>query len=119
MAADPRRALGQDGERAVANALLQRGFCVLERNWRSRYGELDLIASDGVRLWFVEVKTHRGSRPTEVSFRQQDRIVRMAYAFLQHRPLVEKELALVVARVRWKGELAEIDWLEQAFEAAW
>ena len=52
------RVLGNDGEDAVARALVRRGFTVLERQYRRRLGEIDIIARDpdGV-LCFVEVKT--------------------------------------------------------------
>ena len=54
---DPRRALGERGER-IATAHLQRaGYEVLARNWRCRHGELDIVAADRRALVFCEVKT--------------------------------------------------------------
>ena len=55
-----RRALGQRGEDVAAAFLVDRGLVVLERNWRCREGELDLVARDGDALVFCEVKTRRG-----------------------------------------------------------
>ena len=52
---DPRRALGERGER-IATAHLQRaGYEVLARNWRCRHGELDIVAADRRALVFCEV----------------------------------------------------------------
>jgi putative endonuclease len=59
---DPRRTLGQLGEELAAAHLVQLGFRVLERNARTRYGEIDVIAFDGKALVFAEVKTRRLGR---------------------------------------------------------
>lgn len=54
--------LGASGERLAARVLEERGYRVVERNWRCPYGELDVIAEDGPELVFIEVKTRRGTR---------------------------------------------------------
>ena len=56
---DPRQQLGALGERLAGEHLVRRGFQIVERNFRTRYGELDLIAYDGRTLAFVEVKSRR------------------------------------------------------------
>jgi putative endonuclease len=53
---DPRRTLGARGEELAARHLEARGFEVVERNFRTRYGELDLVARDRRFLVFCEVK---------------------------------------------------------------
>jgi putative endonuclease len=70
MPIDYRRALGRYGEKLALDHLGARGFTVLARNYRTRRGEIDLIAFDGRTLIFVEVKTHRLGRsqpPASVS----------------------------------------------------
>lgn len=57
-----RVALGRRGEGIVACALHRRGMIVVERNFRTRRGEIDLIALAGDTLVFVEVKTRRSLR---------------------------------------------------------
>ncbi len=52
-----RISLGQQGERAAANYMKNKGYKIIERNWRGRYGELDLICERKELLVFVEVKT--------------------------------------------------------------
>lgn len=54
---DPRRRLGARGEELAARHLEARGFEVVERNFRTRYGELDVVARDSRFLVFCEVKT--------------------------------------------------------------
>jgi putative endonuclease len=52
--------LGNHGERIAAAYLTAAGLRVLDRNWRCRDGELDIVARDGDTLVFCEVKTRRG-----------------------------------------------------------
>ena len=56
-----RQELGRDGEDAAAGYLTQRGMQLVCRNWRCRYGEIDIIAREGAVLVFCEVKTRRGT----------------------------------------------------------
>jgi putative endonuclease len=58
---DPRPRLGALGEQLAAEHLVRRGFKIVERNYRTRWGELDIIAFDGRTLAFCEVKTRRAS----------------------------------------------------------
>ncbi len=84
-----RRALGQRGEDVAAAFLADRGLVVLERNWRCREGELDLVAADGGRLVVAEVKTRSGTGfglPAEaVTARKAARIRRLAQRWLAAR----------------------------------
>ena len=54
---DPRRSLGARGEELAARHLEARGYQVVERNFRTRYGELDVVVRDSRFLVFCEVKT--------------------------------------------------------------
>src|SRR5919199_3498780 len=57
MSTDRRRDRGALGERIAAQHLERRGYRIVERNYRSRRGELDLVAADRRTLVFCEVKT--------------------------------------------------------------
>ena len=93
-AEDPRRTLGRLGEELAVTHLRRMGFALLERNARTRYGEIDVIAFDGRTLVFVEVKTRRSrgsprksSGPEEHPLaalrpRQRARLRRLAAAWL-------------------------------------
>jgi putative endonuclease len=90
---DPRRALGRLGERLAAAHLERLGFAIVERNARTRHGEIDLIALKGSALVFVEVKTRRtrsGERSTDeaqplagLRTSQRARLRRLATAWLR------------------------------------
>jgi putative endonuclease len=59
--ADPRRARGIAGEQAAAEMLAALGYQIVERNFRTKYGEVDIIAVDRSTLVFCEVRTRAGS----------------------------------------------------------
>jgi putative endonuclease len=91
---DSRRRLGALGEQLAVEHLRRLGFVVVERNVRTRHGEIDVIAVDGEdTLIFVEVKTlrarnrRRGLCPQEqplawLKFSQRHRLRRLAHAWL-------------------------------------
>lgn len=87
---DPRQQLGATGERLAAEHLERRGFAIVERNVRSRWGELDLIAYDGRTLVFCEVKSRRalgrgGDVLEAVRYRKRAQIRRLAARWLTER----------------------------------
>jgi len=88
---DPRQRLGRLGERLAAEHLERLGFTILERNYRTRWGELDLVACDGRTLVFCEVKTRRRGRagvpPLDaVGPRKRAQVRRMAGSWLHDHP---------------------------------
>ncbi len=88
MSPDLRDRLGRAGERAAEAHLRRRGFEVLDRNYRLRAGELDLIAFDGTTIVFCEVKSRRagsGSPWDALGPRKQRQVRAMAAAWLSQR----------------------------------
>ncbi|MFI5783655.1 YraN family protein [Nocardia sp. NPDC051570] len=83
-------ALGAHGEELAARYLRDAGMRIVDRNWRCRYGELDLIARDAAVTAFVEVKTRSGlsfGRPAEaVTWIKQQRIRQLAVLWLREHP---------------------------------
>ncbi|PXW33519.1 UNVERIFIED_CONTAM: putative endonuclease [Williamsia faeni] len=82
-----RREVGQLGEDLAVRFLEDAGWVVVERNWRCRYGELDVIAVDGVALVVVEVKARTGALfgdvAEAVSFEKYKRMRRLAGLWLR------------------------------------
>ncbi|GIW39964.1 MAG: hypothetical protein KatS3mg076_0541 [Candidatus Binatia bacterium] len=103
----------------MARYLRGRGWSVLARNVRSRYGELDLVALDGGTLVFVEVKTRRGSPSwglLAVGRAKQRRMVRTALRFLATHGLEEVPVRFDVVVVRREAERFRIlEHVEGAF----
>jgi len=85
-ASDRRQRLGRDGEAAAAAVLGRAGLRILERRFRVRAGELDLIAEQGDLLVFVEVKARRqvgcGDPAEAVTHAKRRRMARVALAYL-------------------------------------
>jgi len=124
MSDDPRHRLGALGETLAAEHLVRRGFRILGRNYRTRWGELDIIAFDGQTLAFCEVKTRRlgadGATPFEALHRaKRARVRRMAGRWMTEqidRPrarLIRCD-AIAVTFDRG-GQLVAIEHLEGAF----
>ena len=59
---DIRRAIGKRGEDIAASFLTRNGFTIMDRNWRCRYGEIDIIAMRDDFVHIIEVKTRRISQ---------------------------------------------------------
>ncbi|MDA1258781.1 MAG: YraN family protein [Chloroflexi bacterium] len=78
--------LGRLGEGIAAERLSLRGYRVIDRNFRTREGEVDLVAWDGPTLAFIEVKTRRGrgyGLPEEsITPTKSDRLVAAAWAYM-------------------------------------
>jgi len=74
------------GEDTAAAFLANHGFRLIARNWRTRFGELDLVAMDGRTLVFVEVKARQRADFIDpalgVDYRKQVKLRRLATAFL-------------------------------------
>lgn len=116
-----RRAFGQQAETEAERYLQAKGYRVLERNARSRYGELDLVAQHNGTLVFVEVKARRtdgyGGAAYAVDGRKQDKLVKLAAHYLMsHRvknPVCRFDVLLCTESPA--GHL-EIEHIEHAFE---
>ena len=64
---DERKKIGSIGEKLASDYLEQIGYSILERNFRCRFGEIDIIACNSEYLVFCEVKTRKGSAPLHPS----------------------------------------------------
>ena len=84
-----KKGLGNRGEETAAAYLERKGCAVLERQYRTPVGEIDLIARDGRTLVFVEVKTRRSARygqpAAAVGYEKQRRITRAAMWYMMNK----------------------------------
>jgi putative endonuclease len=115
---DRRRSLGAAGEHAVAEWYAAAGYEVLDRNWRCREGELDLVVTRGRLIVFCEVKTRRsvafGAPVEAVTASKQRRLRALAVQWLGERGR-RADLRFDVASVRPGRGGLEVEVLEDAF----
>lgn len=125
---DQRRALGALGERVAGRHLAARGYSVVERNFRTRHGELDLVARNARYLVFCEVKTRVIRGPpgpfgplAAVGGRKRRQVREMAREWLAER---STELGVRPPELRFdaigvtleaSGRLVRLEHLEGAF----
>jgi putative endonuclease len=121
---DHRIKLGAAGERLAAEHLERRGFEIVERNFRSRWGELDVIACDGKTLVFCEVKSRRAIGPGRdaleaVHHRKRTQIRKLAARWLTERtqrPRVENlRFDAIGVTFDRDGQFVALEHIEGAF----
>ena len=116
----PSKRRGDLGEDAAARYLESRGFKVLERNWRFRQWELDLVCRDGDTVVFVEVKTRRaGSMATPadaLNRKKRERLVKAASQYLTRHDLWDAPCRFDLAGVVDTGISMDVEHFENAFD---
>jgi putative endonuclease len=116
-----RAQVGTEAEEAAVRFLEGEGYRVLARNWRCRYGELDVVVERGPVVAFVEVRMRStavwGDPALTVSGLKQRRVVRAALHFLQAYRLPGRVLRFDVISIVGRGEGAELEHIPDAFDA--
>ena len=115
-----RKLLGALGEEAAAEHLERNGYSILERNYRSRIGEIDIIARHGEDIVFVEVKTRKSSRfglgEEAVGRQKQVALARLAAQYLAQNRLGGLNCRFDVVVIRRTGApVFEIEHIPNAF----
>ena len=115
-----RRALGARGESLAGEWYTQRGYTILDRNWRTRSGELDLVLELGRVIVFCEVKTRTsdafGAGVEAVTRDKQQRIRRLAAQWLEQHDQPHRGLRFdVVSILAPRDAPPTIDVYEAAF----
>ncbi len=118
-----RQRLGLEGEHMAATELERLGYQILDRRYRSRFGEIDLIARDGPTVVFVEVKTKTDSRfgdPVEmVTSQKQRRLVSMAEEYVSNHALHNTPCRFDVVAIDASIAPAKITVYKDAFRPGW
>lgn len=113
-------AVGQYGERVAARYLEAGGLRVVDRNWRCRAGEIDIVAEEGATLVFCEVKTRRGldyGSPAEAVTRAKQerlRVLAMQWLTAHRRPYCPVRFDVVSVVVGRTGAAA-VEHVREAF----
>lgn len=112
--------LGKRGEQFAADYLGGKGFTVIDRNWRCPTGEIDLVATSGSELVFVEVKTRSSvayGHPFEaITVHKLARLRKLAGAWCEAHPDTRSPIRIdVVGVIAPVGGDVEIEHLERVF----
>ena len=107
---------GEPAESLAAAFLEREGLKILERNYRCRFGEIDIVARDGATLVFVEVRRRKseafGGPAESITAAKRTKIIRAARHYLARRrnaPPCRFDAVLI------RGEPPRIEWIKNAF----
>ena len=120
---DERVRLGRFGERLAVAHLESKGYAVLDRNFRCREGEIDIIAQNGGCLVFVEVRTRRGDAMgtalESVTPLKCARLVASAEAYCEQHPEAapERRIDVIAVELTPGGRLLRLEHIENAVSA--
>lgn len=114
-----RKMLGKEGEDRAAKFLAKQGYKIIERNYRTRNGEIDLIALHQAELVFVEVKTRTsnayGAPELAVNPRKQQRMIKAALGYIKYKQLHQMPCRFDVVAINAASE-QEVELIRNAFE---
>ena len=117
-----RQALGKRGEDLAVEELERRGYAILARRYRTRHGEIDIVARDGETVVFVEVKAKEtaefGAAAEAVTVHKQRRVISMAVDFLARNRLTSHPCRFDVVAIDGVGDEAVLTYYRGAFAAA-
>ena len=116
-----RLSLGERGETAACGFLGAHGYEILEKNYKCKLGEIDVIARRQKRLAFIEIKTRTsiqfGAPQEAVDLKKQEKIFKVAQWYLMEKKLAKAPIAFDVVAILWKeGQTPEIRLIADAFE---
>ena len=117
-----RQTLGKYGEDLACRELRQRGYAILDRRYRTRFGEIDIVARHGEVTVFVEVKARRdgrfGGAAAAVTPWKQRRLVAMAVDYMARRRLIDRACRFDVVTVEVNEGRVCVAVYTGAFEAS-
>jgi putative endonuclease len=117
-----RISLGKSGEDRACCELERRGYAILARRYRTRFGEIDIVARDGPTIVFVEVKARTSDRYGEpaaaVTLHKQAKVTAMADDYIARRHLRDAPCRFDVVAIEFAaGGQLKIEVYQNAFDA--
>ncbi len=111
--------LGKQGEELAISYLKSKGFKILEKNQRNRFGEIDIIAKDHGTLVFIEVKTRTseafGNPIQGINEKKQERLRHLAMRYMADKGLIEQEVRFDVLGILQTKKETKIEHIPNAF----
>jgi len=113
-----KRAIGDTGEEIAVRYLENYGYIMIKRNYHSPYGEIDIIASKGEYIVFVEVKYRKnrlyGEPSQAVDYKKQEKIKKTALQYISENEVGDKDFRFDILEITGMGEV-KINHIENAF----
>lgn len=113
-----KQTLGKWGESTATSFLEAKGYQILEKNWRSVHGEIDIIAIKENEIVFVEVKTrttdHYGFPEEAVQKKKRQHLINCAVQFIQERQLPNEWRIDIISIRKLFQKPVEIEWFQNA-----
>ena len=115
-----RQVFGQKNETIAVRYLKKKGYRIVERNYRNRLGEIDIIAKDGPSIVFIEVKARRnslfGSPKGAVTFRKQKTLSKVALSWLKRSRMDGARARFDVVAISYESGKRKVELIKDAFE---
>lgn len=114
------REIGALGEKIAAEYLTRLGYVIRERNFRSREGEIDIIAEKDDFLVFIEVRTRRslsfGTPEESVTAQKKERLIALTQAYMEDREDLPSSwrIDVVALELGPKGQISRLELIENA-----
>jgi putative endonuclease len=115
-----RKEVGARGEKLAADYLKKRGYKIIQRNFRCREGEIDIIAQKGECLVFVEVRTKKntafGTPEESVTLSKREKLISLANAYLQayDKPPQSWRIDVVAVELGPNNRVSRLEHIENA-----
>ena len=110
--------LGREGEQKAVEFLQEQGIEILTRNFRSPYGEVDIIGKSEKQIIFFEVKTRTsdtcGNPEDSITTRKKEKLIATALHYLQEKDLLSTSWRIDVISIFSNDETFEYEWFENA-----
>jgi putative endonuclease len=117
-----RIALGKTGEDLACAELTRRGYAILARRYRTRRGEIDIVARDGPTIVFVEVKAREshefGEAVEAVTRLKRHRITELALDYTMRHRLTDCPCRFDVVSIHFEAGVPIVEVLQNAFDAS-
>lgn len=118
-----RQQFGKESEAIAVKHLRKNGYRILEKNYRTKLGEIDIIAKDGRTLVFVEVKArknrHYGNPKAAVTFKKQYKISKTALCYLKSTRQTNAKARFDVVTIYLQDSNPEVEIIKNAFDLAY
>ena len=115
-----RTAFGKEGEKLAADFLKGQGYKIVRLNYKTKLGEIDIIARDKDTLCFIEVKTRQSDKfglgQEAVSWRKQAQVSKTAIIYLKENKLLDKKARFDVVSALNSDKGFEFNLIKNAFE---